>query len=146
MPSLVTGLSGLLSGAMSGRNFSGDGPSTAVMDDIPNQTLRVLQTIQTEIVKTNQRLDTLIVRVESGFADTSQRVDTLIERVDTLTERIDVLSERVETGFGDVSRRLDAVLAISGSHHTELETPRPVDWLARQVRSQVARPGSGSSR
>ncbi len=90
------------------------------MTDLANVTLEVLKNIRddlrglrADVRATNERLDQLTVRVDTGFAEVSQRVDVRNGSVDELTEH-------VHTGFAEAHRRLDGTLA--SGHHTELES------------------------
>ncbi len=73
------------------------------MGDVSDLTIKVLEKIHREIRGTNERLDALAERVDTGFAQLNGRLDQTNERIDKTNER------------------LEHVIVMIGSHHSKLE-------------------------
>lgn len=64
-------------------------------DDIPMLQLKVLERIQAELVRLNEKSD-----------ETNKRLDATNERLDATNERLDATNERLDTGLASVRREM----------------------------------------
>jgi len=95
--------------------------------DVSDLTIKVLEKIHREIRGTNERLDVLSERVETGFAQLNERLDQTNGRLDQTNERLDKTNERLDK----TNERLDHVIVMIGSHHSKLEDR--VDRIERHL-------------